>query len=104
MSYKDSISNVKKGDFVYLDPPYVPINKKSFDSYNVDGFSNDNHKELFLMCDQMKRNKVKFIMSNSNTDMVLEHFKNYNIIKVEAKRSINSKKPESTETEVIIIN
>jgi DNA adenine methylase len=104
MSFKDSISNVKKGDFVYLDPPYVPINKKSFDSYNVDGFSNDNHKELFSLCDQMKRNKVKFIMSNSNTDMVLEHFKNYNIIKVEAKRSINSKKPESTETEVIIVN
>ena len=104
MSYKDSISNVKKGDFVYLDPPYVPINKLSFDSYNVDGFSNDNHKELFLMCDQMKRKKIKFIMSNSNTDMVLEHFKDYNVIKVHAKRSINSKNPESTETEVIIIN
>ena len=45
-------------------------------------------------------------MSNSNTPFVKQHFPEdkYNIAVITAKRSINSKNPDSTTTELIIKN
>ncbi len=43
-------------------------------------------------------------MSNAKTDLVIDNFKNYNIIKIWAKRKINSKNPGSKAREVIIYN
>jgi hypothetical protein len=43
-------------------------------------------------------------MSNSRVDMVIDKFKDYNCEDIIARRAINSKKPESTTTEVLIQN
>ena len=45
-----------------------------------------------------------FIMSNANVSLVTDEFKDYNIEEIKAHRAINSKKPGSTTTEVIIHN
>jgi len=100
--FKDSIKNVNKGDFVYLDPPYAPENSKSFVGYVVDGFDLEMHKLLFS--EIKKLNKIKFIMSNAKVDLVTDNFKNYNFEDIIARRAINSTNPGSTTTEVIIYN
>ena len=41
-------------------------------------------------------------MSNAKVELVTENFKDYNCEDIKARRAINSKKPESTTTEVII--
>ena len=43
-------------------------------------------------------------MSNAKVDLVITAFKDYNCEDVIARRAINSKKPGSTTTEVIIYN
>lgn len=101
-SFTQSIKNVKKGDFVYLDPPYVPENSKSFVKYVVDSFNLETHLSLFTEIKKMKN--IKFILSNSNVDLVREQFKEYNHDVVTARRAINSKNPGSTTTELIIYN
>jgi DNA adenine methylase len=109
--FSDAIKNVTEGDFVYLDPPYAPENSTSFVGYSVDGFSLNRHVELFA---EIKKLKTKFVMSNAKVALVTEAFKDegedgngcvvYNTIDIKARRAINSKKPESVTTEVIIYN
>lgn len=102
--FENSMNNIKKRDFVYLDPPYAPVNIKSFVGYTDKGFTLDKHKKLFDKIKLLNNNNVKFIMSNADVDIIEEYFIKFNIKKIEAKRSINSKKPESKTIEVIVFN
>jgi len=104
-SFETSLLNVKKNDMVYCDPPYVPINATSFVNYNSDGFEGVLHEKLFTMLHELKKQKIKWMMSNSDTKLVLDSFsdkKKYYIEKILCRRAINSKKPESKVNEVII--
>lgn len=101
--FENSIKNVLPGDFVYLDPPYAPENSTSFVKYVAGGFNLENHIQLFNDIKNMDK-KVNFVLSNSNVELVLNNFKEYNIEQVLARRAINSKNPESKAMEVIIYN
>jgi DNA adenine methylase len=104
--FEESVSSVGQDDFVYLDPPYAPETSTSFVGYTVDGFTEDQHKHLFQMCDGMTAiPNVFFMMSNADVKLVRDNFpqEKYNIEVVNCRRAINSKKPESTTNEVIIM-
>ena len=102
--FSNSIIRAKKKDFLYLDPPYLPEKETSFVSYNLEGFNIDKHNQLFNLCHQLKENKIKFLMSNSNVKLIHDSFNNYNIEIIECKRSINSKNPAKKTNEVLINN
>ncbi len=86
------LNDVKKGDFVYLDPPYAPLNKtSSFTSYTKDGFNLDMQEKLKLFCDELTSKEVLFMLSNSDTPIINDLYKNYEIKKIFASRAINSK-------------
>lgn len=99
--FEKSLQNIQKNDFVYLDPPYYPLNKKSFVEYTKDGFDEDKHAKLFKMTRELKS---KFLMSNSDVPTVNENFKDMKIETILCKRSINSKNPGSKTMEVLINN
>lgn len=95
---------VKNHDFVYLDPPYYPETATSFVSYNKSGFADAENQALVDLCKRIHRRKAHFLLSNSNADYIHKKYKKYNINTVSARRAINSKKPESTTTEVLVSN
>ncbi len=89
--FSEIINKVQKGDFVYFDPPYVPLNEtSSFTSYTKDGFDIDMQFKLREVCDELDSMGVKFMLSNSDTKLVNELYVNYNIKKVFASRQINA--------------
>lgn len=89
--FSDILKKVKKGDFVYFDPPYVPLSEtSSFTSYTKDGFDIDMQFKLRDVCDELDSIGVKFLLSNSDTKLVNELYENYNIKKVFASRQINA--------------
>ena len=102
LDFSKSLLNVIDGDFVYLDPPYAPENSKSFVGYVEEGFNLETHNLLFNKIKKLEN--IKFVMSNAKVDLVTDNFNDYNCIDIMAKRAINSKKPGSTTTEVIIYN
>jgi DNA adenine methylase len=85
---------IQKGDFVYLDPPYVPLNiTSSFTGYTENGFDENMQLRLRELCDHINNIGAYFMLSNSYTDFILELYDidGYTINTVEANRSINSK-------------
>ena len=86
-----TLNRVRKGGFVYLDPPYDPVsNTASFTGYNKGGFDKAEQVRLKQCCDELTRRGVNFMLSNSATDFIKELYKEYNISVVQAKRTINS--------------
>ena len=89
--FSEILKKVKKDDFVYFDPPYVPLSEtSSFTSYTKDGFDLDMQLSLRDVCDELDSMGVKFLLSNSDTQFVNELYENYNIKKVFASRQINA--------------
>lgn len=81
----------KKGDFVYFDPPYYPLNKtSSFVSY-TDNFSANEQIRLYKLFKMLDCEGIKVLQSNSNTDFIKELYKDFEIIEVISKRAINCK-------------
>tara|TARA_B100001059_G_scaffold130941_1_gene131035 strand:- start:1175 stop:2074 length:900 start_codon:yes stop_codon:yes gene_type:complete len=100
--FNKSIKCVKKGDFVYLDPPYAPGKSKSFVGYVADGFKLSDHIQLFTHIKKMKG--AKFVLSNANVELVMEHFKDYKYDDILARRAIHRDNPGTKAKEVLIYN
>lgn len=91
--FQEAVKDAKKGDFVYLDPPYDPVSETaSFTGYDMNGFNKDEQKRLKAVFDDLNNRGCKVMMSNSCTDFIMDLYKDYQetIKKVRATRSINS--------------
>ena len=83
---------VRSGDFVYFDPPYLPLTPTAnFTSYHSSGFGFQDHVKLRDLCIDLDKKGVRFMLSNSHTPQVLELFEGFDIDVVYANRAINSK-------------
>jgi DNA adenine methylase len=102
--FRDSIKTIETGDYVYLDPPYAPVNEKSFVGYTSDGFSLEMHKKLFEEVINLDKKGIKFTLSNAKVPMVTDCFKDYYCEDIIARRAIHSKNPDSKAMEVIVHN
>lgn len=81
----------KKGDFVYFDPPYFPLNStSSFTSYTQNFLENEQMRLYALFCD-LNLCGVKLLQSNSSADFIKNLYKNFQIQAIQAKRTINCK-------------
>jgi len=104
----DILDDLTEGDFVYLDPPYVPVSKSShFTAYTKESFTLENLEKLLECCDTLTSRSIKWCMSNSNAPFVYETFKGYEINEIDAPRFIKPVKgDEKRETvkETIITN
>lgn len=104
--FSDILKKVKTGDFVYFDPPYYPISKtSSFTRYNRLDFDEEAQLKLRDLFAQLSDTGVAAMVSNSNTPFIRKIYKDFNIKKVRANRSVNSKGNKRGKiTELIITN
>lgn len=91
LDFEDALSDAKKGDFVYIDPPYDPVSDtSSFTGYSIDGFGKEEQKRLKSVFDSLDERGCKVMLSNSATPFIRDLYQDYHQITVEAKRNINS--------------
>lgn len=96
--YRESEEFIDNKTFVYIDPPYRPLNiTSSFTSYTENDFSDKEQIELAEYINVLNKKGAKIVISNSdpkNNDIDDNFFdklyKNYNINRVKATRMLNS--------------
>lgn len=90
--FEDVASRAKPGDFVYFDPPYVPVSDSAdFTSYVAGGFGADQQRRLAAVFTKLARRGVSAMLSNSDTPTVRELYRGFRIDEVLAARYINSR-------------
>jgi DNA adenine methylase len=78
-----------EGDFVYLDPPYMPVTDTSFTAYVGGGDIVALQRNLAEECKRLHGIGVKFLVSNSDHPLIHDLFKDFTISTVQARRSVN---------------
>ncbi len=98
--------NAGKGDFLFLDSPYAPLNPTSFESYTKEGFDIESHRRLAELYDELTARGCYCMLTNHNTELINELYgnKGYKIDIVSVKRMINSDASNRVGEEVIICN
>lgn len=104
--FEDACRDARKGDFVFLDSPYAPLNPTSFESYTKEGFDIESHKRLAKLYDELTMRGCYCMLTNHNTDLINELYgnKGYKIDVVSVRRMINSDASNRVGEEVIICN
>jgi DNA adenine methylase len=98
--------DAKKGDFLFFDSPYAPLNPSSFESYTKEGFDVESHERLAKLFDKLSKRGCYCMLTNHNTDFINELYSNkgYKMDVVSVKRLINSDASKRTGEEIIICN
>lgn len=104
--FHEAVKEVRKGDFVYFDPPYHPLNKTSnFTTYNKDKFLEEEQKQLADTFKELDKKGAKVMLSNSDTSFIKDLYANYDLKLVNATRRINSDATKRGKiTEVLVRN
>jgi len=95
LDYKNALENAKPGDFVYLDPPYMPLSETSnFSDYHKNGFGIKEQRELSDSFRILTERGVLALLSNSNHPEIIKLYRDIDgieINEVKAPRFINCK-------------
>jgi DNA adenine methylase len=91
--FEVAVAGARRGDFVYFDPPYVPLSAtSSFVSYTSGGFDATRQVALRDTARKLKRRGVHVLLSNSSAPLVWGLYaEGFKLIEVSATRVVNSK-------------
>lgn len=95
--------HAQSGDFVYLDPPYLPISAFSdFKRYTKEQFHEEDHCELAEEIIRLHELGCHVILTNSNHDLVHKLYGHYGLEVISTKRHISCKGRSRTGEDIII--
>jgi DNA adenine methylase len=114
--FREVLQSATAGDFVYLDPPYLPIFTNpngekeptaKFNKYTAKTFELPDLVELADICSSLSQRGVRWVMSNRDNETVREMFKESEIIRFTTHRSLAAQSRREVEAhkspEAIII-
>ena len=102
--FEEAVKNAKKGDFIYFDPPY-DSDTSTFNSYTENGFGKEEQKRLSEVFKDLDKRGCYVMLSNYNTKLIKDLYKDYNFSYIIAQRNIGaSSKNRGKVEEVIITN
>ena len=104
--FEKAVLDVQPGDFVYFDPPYIPLSETSaFTSYTHEGFSYDDQVRLRDTFKKLSDTGAYVMLSNSSSFLVEELYRDFNIHYVEATRTNGAKSSSRGKiSEIIVTN
>jgi DNA adenine methylase len=104
--FEETIARAKTGDFVYLDPPYVPLDiTASFTSYHSEGFGITDQQRLAKAMLELRKLGINAMCSNSDTPLTREIYGQLNLATIQAPRMVSAKASgRGSVSELVITN
>lgn len=108
IDFREALKRPERGDFVYLDPPYLPLSDTSkFHLYTEQRFRLPDLRQLALLCRELSERGVTWILSNRDTPDVRALFSDAEIIGLTVNRAVAAQNVRDVEAryspEVIIV-
>lgn len=104
-TFSDIEPRVNESDFIYLDPPYPPINGTAyFQHYTVNKFPQTHQEKVRDFAERLNNTGCYVMISNADTEMIRNLYSEWKIAKLEATRFISCKKKRLKVNELIITN
>lgn len=89
--FEEAVAPAKRGDFVYFDPPYMPLTPtSSFTSYTKEDFGEEEQRRLARVFRELDKRGALVMLSNSPKPLVIELYRGFHIEFVKANRAINA--------------
>lgn len=105
IDYRKSLAAAKRGDFLYLDPPYPPLNGTSyFTHYTKDRFDADDQKALANSVCELDEKECLFMMSNADTRAIRRLYRNFHVTRLPVTRYVTCKATKHRVGELVITN
>ena len=108
--FRGIVDQAGEGDFVYFDPPYVPLNQTSnFTSYAADDFKEQDQRDLADVFFALHERGCRVMLSNSDSPLVHELYdgrdRRVRVKLVKARRAINTRADRrGAINEVVVLN
>jgi len=104
--YKKIVEYARKGDFIYFDPPYPPLNGTSyFTHYTKEGFNREDHSELASVAKMLNKKGCYIMISNADIQFIRSLYKEvFNLYDLEVTRWISANGKRHKVQELIITN
>lgn len=102
--YRETVRDAQAGDFVYFDPPYVPVSDtSSFTSYTVTAFGEDEQRQLAALARELVERGCSVMLSNSDMPIVRSLYPGMRQDRVRCGRTINSKASKRGDVDELVI-
>ncbi|WP_191282814.1 DNA adenine methylase [Pseudolysinimonas yzui] len=104
--FREVLADAQGGDFVYLDPPYLPIYSRpdvekeptsKFNKYTAKTFEQPDLEDLARICEHLTERGVAWVMSNRDTEYVRELFSGADIVSFTTHRSLGAQSKRQVE-------
>lgn len=103
--FRDVLLKASAGDWVYLDPPYVPDRKwGDFTRYTAGQFGPEDQVALAEMLGQLDRDGVRWLLSNSDTPLVRELYSAFSVQSLATRRDITLQSADRKSVDLVISN
>jgi DNA adenine methylase len=104
LDFQAAVQTATAGDLIYFDPPYDPISStSSFTGYATNGFDRSEQIRLKATFDYLSNQGCQVLLSNSNTEFILNLYQDYRIETISATRAINSNAQKRGKIDEILV-
>lgn len=103
VDFRKAMAGARRGNVVYADPPYVPLNDTSyFTSYSSTGFGSPEQEALAQLAEDLAGRGVPVLISNHDTPFTSKIYRNAGITRFRVRRSISCKGAERNEVNELL--
>ncbi len=104
-TFEVNLRGTSAGDFIYLDPPYPPLNGTSFFAhYTQDRFPVEEQERLADLVRKLDKTGALVLMSNADLPLIRRLYRGFNRMNLRVPRYVKTGKKKHAVDELIITN